>query len=61
MAAVALARAGPLGAQQRDSTARRAKGDSLRADSLRADSLRIADSLAIARELERDSARKPPS
>ncbi|MBK9406441.1 MAG: hypothetical protein IPN47_00015 [Gemmatimonadetes bacterium] len=35
------------GAQHRDSTARRAK-----ADSLRADSIRVADSLAIVRELE---------
>lgn len=39
--------AAPLAAQQRDSTARRS-----RADSLRADSVRVADSLAIVRELE---------
>ncbi|MBK8056402.1 MAG: hypothetical protein IPK33_00585 [Gemmatimonadetes bacterium] len=43
-----------LGAQQRDSTARRAK-----ADSLRADSIRVADSLAIVRELEGKDKGKP--
>lgn len=50
VATVALAT--PLAAQQRDSTARRSK-----ADSIRADSARVADSLAIVRELEG----RPPS
>lgn len=51
-----LSFAAPLAAQQRDSTAKRSK-----ADSLRADSARVADSLAIVRELERATPRSAPA
>lgn len=51
-----LSFATPLAAQQRDSTAKRSK-----ADSLRADSARVADSLAIVRELERATPRSAPA
>lgn len=56
IALAALLLLAPLaaGAQQRDSTAKRT-----RADSLRADSIRVADSLAIVRELEGADKKKP--
>lgn len=47
VALLLLTLSAPLAAQQRDSTSRRTK-----ADSLRADSIRVADSLAVIRELE---------